>query len=395
VLKTSKVYDVAIIGAGPAGSSLAYRLARSGLEPIVLDKERFPRKKVCAGGLTAKVLEVLPFEVSPVIEDTVARINMSYQLAAEFAKTYHRPLIYTVDRGKFDAFLLRRAREAGAAWVEGARVEGVEFSESACTVLAGRGRVQARVAVGADGALSAVARSLNLKPADWHHLGLHAEIPGESLKKDIIDYPGAIYLDWGSMPSGYGWIFPRGNGVGAGAAGLNGPGTPGKAIKSYCARMLARRLGLKPEEVKLSAHLIPHRVRERPITRDRALLVGDAAGLTDFWTGEGIYWALKSSEIAARHIRKFLDGDRGGLKAYEQEVNRTIMPELKTACLFSRVFDILGGLIHRSLKHGDYPWEVFCRVMRGDRTFCQVKRHFRPDILLKKLCFKPARSVPH
>jgi flavin-dependent dehydrogenase len=80
-------------GPGPAGSSLAYRLAQSGLEPIVLDKEYFPRKKVCAGGLTAKVLGVLPFDISPVIENTIARINLSYQLRAEFAKSYHQPLL--------------------------------------------------------------------------------------------------------------------------------------------------------------------------------------------------------------------------------------------------------------------------------------------------------------
>jgi len=109
-----KTYDVAIVGAGPAGSSLAYRLAGEGFDVVLIDKEPFPRKKICAGGLPPKVLKFLPCNISPVVQNEVFQVNISHELRDELVRSYEKVLIYTVNRERFDEFLVRQAEVAGA-----------------------------------------------------------------------------------------------------------------------------------------------------------------------------------------------------------------------------------------------------------------------------------------
>ena len=128
--------------------------------------------------------------------------------------------------------------------------------------------------------------------------------------------------------------------------------------------------------------------------RGRVLLVGDAAGLADFWTGEGIFFALHSARLAAQPILRFFQGETGALNDYQTRVDREIAPELTASYQFAKLCNYLGSLSFSILSRYDYPWEVFCRVMRGDRSFEEIKKRFRPDILLRKLLVKSARNRP-
>jgi flavin-dependent dehydrogenase len=128
--------------------------------------------------------------------------------------------------------------------------------------------------------------------------------------------------------------------------------------------------------------------------RGRVLLVGDAAGLADFWTGEGIFSALHSAHLAGRQILRFFRGEAGALRDYQAQVDQEIAPELAASYQFAKLFNYIGPLAFRCLKRYDYPWEVFCRVMRGDRSFADLKKRCRPDIFLRKLLIKSARNRP-
>ena len=175
--------------------------------------------------------------------------------------------------------------------------------------------------------------------------------------------------------------------------GVGGPVHQGPQLKRYHARLLSH-LGLGEQSFPLAAHLVPHRVTPRPIMRGRVLLVGDAAGLADFWTGEGIFSALHSARLAARQILRFFQGETGALTDYQARVDREIAPELTASYQFAKLFNYLGPLAFRVLWRYDYPWEVFCRVMRGDRSLAEIKKRCRPDILLRKLLVKSARNRP-
>jgi geranylgeranyl reductase family protein len=388
---SSSSRDVAIIGAGPAGATLAYELLQGGLKPLILDKAIFPRIKVCAGGLTIKSLRFLPPDLGPVLENEIHRVQLSFNLGRTFTKTSQQPLLYTVERQRFDAILMDRVRQAGGEFGEGERLEAITAGPGDLSTLAtSRRLITARVVVGADGARSRVARGAGLQPVDFWHLGLQMEIPRNLLEKSVPELPRTICLDMGTMADGYAWVFPRGEVL---LIGVGGPVHQGPQLKRYHTRLLSH-LGLGEQSFPLVAHLIPHRVTPKPIIRGRVLLVGDAAGLADFWTGEGIFSALHSARLAARQILRFFRGEAGALTDYQARVEREITPELMASYQFSRLFNRIGPLAFTILSRYDYPWEVFCRVMRGDRSFGELKKRLRPDILFRKLLVKSARNRP-
>ena len=316
---------------------------------------------------------------------------MSFNLGHAFTKASQQPLLYTVERQRFDALLVERVRQAGGVFGDGERLEKISAGPGdSSTLVTSRRLITARVVVGADGARSTVARCAGLQPVDFWHLGLQMEVPRDLMGKSASGFTRTIYLDMGTMADGYAWVFPRGEVL---VIGVGGPVHQGPQLKRYHARLLSH-LGLGEQSFPLAAHLIPHRVTPRPIIRGRVLLVGDAAGLADFWTGEGIFSALHSARLAARQILRFFRGEAGALTDYQARVDREITPELTASYQFSKLFHYIGPMAFRCLERSDYPWEVFCRVMRGDRSFGEIKKRFRPDILLHKLLVKSARNRP-
>jgi flavin-dependent dehydrogenase len=318
-------------------------------------------------------------------------VELSFGLNQTFTKISPQPLMYTVDRQRFDAALVDRVRDAGGEFRKGERLEQIALGPAdAFSLTTSTGSLQARIVVGADGARSWVAASIGLQPVDFFHLGLQVEVPQRLIRQDTGDFSRTIFLDMGSLPDGYAWGFPRGALLVIGVGGLLHQGVQ---LKEYLARVLSR-LGLSEQRCPLQAHLIPHRVTPKPVMQGRVLLAGDAAGLTDFWTGEGICFALESAHLAARQILRFFRGEVGALGDYQVQVDRKITPELAASYQFSKLFNYLGPLAFRSLRHYDYPWEVFCRILRGDRSFLEIKKRFRPDIFFRKLLVKSARNRP-
>src|SRR5438067_1531688 len=114
-------FDAIVVGAGPAGSTTAYRLARAGARVCLVDRARFPRDKPCGGGLTLRAVKELPFSVAPVVEDTVDRLELGLGYRRRFTRRSAEPLVLMTQRRRLDAFLVERAVEAGAEFRDGAR----------------------------------------------------------------------------------------------------------------------------------------------------------------------------------------------------------------------------------------------------------------------------------
>jgi geranylgeranyl reductase family protein len=385
-MKTN-IYDVAITGAGPAGSTLAYQLATSGIRTCIIDKETFPRKKVCAGGVPPRVVNISPFNISSLIRNEVSTIRLTHRMKNEFKRSYPVPLLYTVAREAFDDFFLRNAVDAGTIFRENERVEIISFDGDSYSIITRKGEVRAGILVGADGAQSITARSIGVNPIDVRHVAIQIEVPLEKIFENSF-VEQMISLDWGFLRDGYGWLFPNGDFV---SIGVMGPSTLGRSVKCYFAEWI-KYFGLKLDEFEVHAQNIPHRISKRPITSGRALLVGDAAGLADFWTGEGIYYAIYSAQIAAEQIIRFLNGDAASLQEYETIINETILPELKASYSFSRVFNYSSLCAFHAIRRYSYPWDVFCRTMRGDRSFREIRKRLRPDVLMQKFFFKSKRG---
>ena len=131
---SSLSHDVIVVGAGPAGATLAYELSRQGMDVLILEKERLPRYKACAGGITVKTAKLLDLDFSSATRDTVRGAKVAYGSRRSFTKSYPQPLIHMVMRDEFDQLLIQRAREAGATLADNERVRQVEIAEKGVKV---------------------------------------------------------------------------------------------------------------------------------------------------------------------------------------------------------------------------------------------------------------------
>ncbi|MBI2865712.1 MAG: NAD(P)/FAD-dependent oxidoreductase [Chloroflexi bacterium] len=372
-------FDVIIIGAGAAGSLTAYELAKAGARVLVIEKERLPRYKPCGGGLTEKAIGLLPFSIASVVEDTIYQVRFTFKLGDQVELRYPRPLLYTVMRDRFDHFLVEQAQGTGAQIVEGVVVKGISLNGKP-EVIAGDRSFSANVVIGADGANGAVARSLGLMGDVSHLVAWETEVePGPAA---LASRSGTATLDLGTLPAAYAWTFPKQGRLSIGAGGQD---RVARSIRSYYADFLARQ-DLGPHRVlSQKGHRLPLRRRGSPIHRGRVALVGDAAGLVDAFTGEGIYWALASGRLAARAALDVLGGREITLAGYEQMVEAELMPELLYSRRWLNIYLWWPRLCYRLLRESSRFWDATARILRGEKTYASIERALGPFGFLARL----------
>jgi len=299
-------FDVAIVGAGPAGSTTAYRLARAGARVLLVDKTRFPRDKPCGGGLTLRAVKELPVDVAPVVEEVVTRVECRLNYGRSFERG-SRDLCLMTQRRRLDQFLVERAVGAGAEFRDDLRVDVAELD--------------AAVIVGADGANGTTARVLGLGGEIVNGVALEGNVSYARVYKK--NYAGRMVLEFGVVPGGYGWVFPKGDHVNVGVGGW---GSIGPRARDHL-RVLCQRHGIDPADVTdIRGHRLPMRRPGTRLARGNALLVGDAAGLVDPVSGDGMYEAFVSSRLAAGAIADVLDGEAANVEPYEAAIRRELDP---------------------------------------------------------------------
>ena len=297
-------YDALVVGAGPAGSSTAIHLARAGAQVLLVDKARFPRDKPCGGGLTGRALKRIPVDPSPVVERDVDRFELRLRYGSSFARAHDAPLIRMTQRRLLDAFLVEQAVAAGVELRDGVKVEEIEPSETGVAARVGGAPVHGGVLVGADGANGVVARAIGVDEGIVRGVALEGNVPLEAIRVDDVERTAVIEL--AALPGGYGWVFPKGDHANLGVGGW---GSEGPRLRDHLAR-LAMAHGVDPGALtQLRGHRLPMRRLGTPAGSGRTLLVGDAAGLVDPLSGDGMYEAFVSARLAADAIvAEDLDG---------------------------------------------------------------------------------------
>jgi len=349
--------DVLVVGAGPAGSATALRLARGGARVVLADRARFPRDKPCGGGLTGRALRQAPCAVDAVVEHVVDTFELRLGGARRFRRRSPAPLIAMTQRRRLDAHLVEQAAAAGADVRDGARVDGVEPRETGVRARVGGTALHASFLVGADGANGIVARAAGLDPGIVAGVALEGNVSWAELPAGRYERTAAIEL--GTIPGGYGWVFPKADHANLGVGGW---GSEGPRLRVHLER-LARDEGLARDALRdVRGHRLPMRRLGATPAGDRVLLVGDAAGLVDPLSGDGMYEAFVSARLAAEAILAGWLGDYAAALADTLDHHaraswaaKRALDRHPAACFWAArspgVFGVVAGLLRGDVRH--------------------------------------------
>ncbi|MFI5303487.1 MAG: geranylgeranyl reductase family protein [Nitrospiria bacterium] len=327
------VYDLIVIGMGPAGSTAAYVAASQGLSVLGLDQAHFPRYKTCGGGLSPKIQKLFPIQNEPFIERTIHSLRLSF-LSRKETFYFDQPISYMVMREVFDQVLVNRAIKAGARFQAGVKVRQIEEKKEGVIVHTDRESFEGKLAIGADGALGITTRILNPDLKLKNAPGIEGEI------KDTVGIGSStIEIEVGHTPSGYGWIFPKNELFSVGVAGFQGTRSVKGSYRNYLSSILSRN----GRSFKETGHPIPiYTSRKLRLSTNRLLLAGDAGHLVDPFFGEGIYYAMRSGEIAGEFSKKMIEDKVPGVE-YQKKIENEFYPDFIGA-------KRLAGLVYRFPK---------------------------------------------
>ena len=310
-------YDVIVVGAGPAGSTAAKNLAEKGIKILLLDKATFPRDKPCGGGLPTRVQKRFPY-IEPFLNSVSYGTTMfSSSLRYKCDLIREKPFLEMVLRTDFDYGLLSLAQKAGATFLGGKSVVDVVVQKDKVSVMLEDGQtMETQMVIGSDGMHSVVAEKTNLsKKLEVLCISLMQEQP--MTPKQLTTFftkKRMIYLFIKAHGiAGYAWVFPKKNSVNIGigefqsAVSKERPKIPLKeTYEKFIATLQEKKLLPADFPIEnLKGATLPIFPLENTCG-DRVLLCGDAAGFINPITGEGIYYAMVSGQIAADVIAEGL-----------------------------------------------------------------------------------------
>jgi geranylgeranyl reductase family protein len=337
-------FDVIVAGAGPAGSVTAHLLAAGGTRTLLVDRARFPRDKPCGGGVTLRGAQLLPCAIGPVVERRITTIGFRHHDLGAFAHGGLAPVVLMTQRARLDAFLAEQAALAGAHFRDGTRVRSVELDEDGRPVVtfAGGSRAGAEVLIAADGANGICGRSLQLGEGRIFAPALEANVAYEAVGAGVEQH--VALLEMGYVPGGYGWLFPKGDHANVGVGGW---GSEGPRLRDHL-RLLCERHGIAFSSLtEVRGHRLPMRGATTRVARGRALAVGDAAGLVDPLSGDGMYEAFSSAHVATACVREVLDGRTTDLSAYPARLDAALGRHTSLAWIAKAAIERTPGLALR------------------------------------------------
>jgi geranylgeranyl reductase family protein len=366
--------DVAVVGAGPAGACAAKLLARAGLRTIILEKCEIPRYKTCGGGVVARALKLLGVSSIPVAQRLCHSAEFVLAEGLSFRVERPYPVVYMTMRDEFDAWLTQLACDAGAALRTHCAVEDVTISPEQVRLQTNAGDVVARYVVAAEGAAGPLAKKAGFP--DRRRVAAALELEVRVDDPDFERLSQSARFDFPPVPGGYAWSFPKRSHLSMGVGLLN---RGNAAINlNQCFERYLVDLGIAKHEV-IARHgfVIPTAPRDKTLAGGRICLVGDAAGLADPISAEGITPAIQSATLAARAIISGFPDPTAIAGEYHAALARDVLPELFLGRQLARLLFDFPRLRNRLFRwRGQMLAEAMTHVIAGKATYKSLLASF-------------------
>jgi geranylgeranyl reductase family protein len=321
---------------------------------LLADKAAFPRDKPCGGGLTYRAARLLPFSVAPVVEEEIDTFELGLGYRRRFERRTKEPLVLMTQRRRLDAFLVEQAQEAGAEFRDGARVSLEPFTVDG-------ERIETATLIGADGVNGATAKAFGLG-GHAHEVALEGNVAYGPVERSR--YARRAVIEFGTVPGGYGWIFPKADHVNVGVGGWL---HQGPQLRTHLAR-LCREHRIPDEALsEVRGYRLPLRRPGSPAAIGRTALVGDAAGLVDPVSGDGIYEAVLSAQLAADAALDILAGRTADFSCYAGELRRTLGLSAAASWRAKLALERFPRLSFTLLR-APQAWRALEQLMRADAT---------------------------
>ena len=377
------IHDAVVVGAGPAGSAAAWRLAAAGARVVVLERARPPRYKTCGGGLVGRTLSLIPGTPDLRPERRCRSVQMNLlDSGSSFTVRRETPILTMVMRADFDFALLSQATRGGAELRSGCEFRSLVDEGETLRLQTSEGSLRTRFLLGADGATGQVGRQAGWPAAPPGTPALEAELTVS--EETFQRFSEHARFDFGLPFPGYAWVFPKRSHLSAGVlCTRRGPASLKSALATYLAR-----IGIVPEESRMHGFQIPLKPRPGGFSRGRVLLVGDAAGLADPLTAEGISFSIRSGQLAAESLLSGAGRPVRVRREYRRRLRREILPELFAGRLLARLLYHPGFADAVLPRVGQPLCEAMTEVFAGRRTYrgllvnplnyIRLLRHRRP-----------------
>lgn len=390
-------YDVIVVGGGPAGSTLARRASQQGLGVVLVDKAVFPREKACGGGMQEYIRETLDFNIDEVSQRKVYGFRFFAPSGLMVEITKEKESGDLVMRKDFDHLLLRKAGEAGVEVREGVKITGAEQTTDGVTVTTDQGEeITAKYLAGADGINGVIAKALRFYNG-WrgHSAAVCIEVEAEVGKETVERICGVPYSDegvafniyMGPVQYGYAWCFPKRSilSLGAGCR-QDKAGNLRKDFNKWLEDFKTEH-NLELDIISDTSARIPYSGAVKKTVQNRALLVGDAAGFVNPFSGEGLSGAITSGIFAASALKSAVESDNPKLlRDYEKAWKAKIGGELKAGRSLAKLMYKSKRNMETIIRLGyedPYIKEIMYKLIGGFDTYKNLKAALIKRVLRK------------
>jgi geranylgeranyl reductase family protein len=358
------MYDCVIVGAGPAGGSAAYHLAKRGRSVLVLEKELLPRYKPCGGGVSPQVAQWFDFDFTPAISLKVNTLRFTWKMddPVETQLDAIDP-IWMVRRDVFDQFLVQQAQRQGAELKDGLTATGITFEHDHWRVQTAEGPIAGRYLIAADGAKGPMAKWLGFKERKRQLAGaLEAEA-------HVQHGTTVVHFEFGMVKNGYIWNFPKADGYSIGIGTFRG-GAP-QDFKGILTEY-AQQFDVTLSTCKQYGHSLCLWDGQQPLHTQNAVLAGEAACVVDPMTAEGIRPSIFSGVKAAEAIDRALSSDSSALAQYTAVMNREWGEEMVWAKRLGSLFYRVPSVGYKLGVKRPSSAERMAKILCGELRYSEV-----------------------